>query len=209
MQDSEKKSPLVLVAKTDCFQNPKRCSDTQELARDLPNWLVFGEEIESYPDGHLSGSAKMVALSKLLPKAMEEKIQDMIELDTFDKRLKWARSQIQHVRSVNMAQQVSWKGPVPMDIGAVVQGAEEQHRPQEGSQSAGADQKGEWFLNGVWNALSALSKGKGKGKGKGKDWEAYGGAQWTGGKGELGKGGLGKGGKGGGQFQGACNHCGA
>jgi hypothetical protein len=191
-------APQLKHAKARRFQDPARCKDTSDLWHKLPMWERLGEDVK------LAGLdvpewLRSAALEKLLPAQLLATLVARPELSTYDARLSWVKTQMEHTRGLQQAAAYSpgagkdASGDVHMNSVAPAAGACEPCGEGLAWAFADAMAAGDWAQ---CNAINALKGGKGR---KG-----------------LGKGSPGKGASGPGkgaadataEFNGVCNYCG-
>ena len=90
-------APQLKQAKARRFQEPAKCKDTSELWAKLPAWERLGEEVK------LAGLdipewLRNAALEKLLPKPLLATLVARPELSTYEMRLAWVKTQMEHSR---------------------------------------------------------------------------------------------------------------
>jgi hypothetical protein len=163
-------APQLKHAKARRFQEPAKCKDTSELWAKLPAWERLGEDVK------LAGLdipewLRSAALEKLLPAPLLATLVARPELSTYDARLAWVKTQMEHSRGL---QQAAAYGPgVGKDasgdvyMNSVEAPAGHCEPCSEGLAWAFADAMavGDWAQ---CSAINALKGGKGrKGLGKG------------------------------------------
>ncbi len=197
-------APQLLAAKARRFMTPPTCKNVQELWSKLPAWERLGEEVD-FAGFTVAPWLAVVALDTLLPAQLRDALASRAsggELQTYAQRLAWVKMQMEHSRGLTQA---AGYAPHGKDASGDVNMYSVDDPPGLGHDAiasmswamAESVQEGDWdTADQLQHAIYAMkgSKGMRKGLGKGK--------------------GLSKGGapaaaaKGGGEFQGACHHCG-
>jgi hypothetical protein len=197
-------APQLLAAKAKLYMTPPTCKTVLELWTRLPQWERLGEEVD-FAGFTVAPWLAVVALDTLLPAQLRDTLASRAsggELQTYAQRLAWVKMQMEHSRGLTQA---AGYAPHGKDASGDVNMYSVDDPPGLGHDAiatmswamAESVQEGDWDTAGqLQQAIYAMkgSKGMRKGLGKGK--------------------GLSKGGapaaaaKGGGEFQGACHHCG-
>ena len=96
----------VTKAKAMRYQDPIRCSKTEDLWTELPKWVQLGAELDTagYP---LPEPFRVTALEKLVTETLERELIGKTDLDSFQKKLEWVTKQVEHSKGTALAQRQS------------------------------------------------------------------------------------------------------
>ncbi len=193
-------APQVLDAKARRALEPPRCKDINELWARLPAWERLSDEVIS-SGLVLPPWMRNSALEKIIPAQLLSTMVAHSEVQGYEVRLAWVKTQMEHARGVAQAAEYGPSGTGKDASGDVYMNSVEAHADDGGLAWAlsNAVDQGDWaqaeMLQGAILAVKGggkggFRKGLGKGKAGGKGGAAYPAA--AGPKPE---------------FQGYCNHC--
>ncbi len=95
-------APQLKDAKARSFQEPRRCKDMAELWSKLPAWERLGEEV-AFSGCILPEWLCRVALEKLLPLPLLERLADKNEIQSVSESVSWVKTQMERARGVAQA----------------------------------------------------------------------------------------------------------
>ena len=107
-------APEQPIAQWECnkrWMYPQRCRDAKELAERLPQWEVWGRDLETARGSPLEEQVKVCALDQLLPEEYRKALEDRYELETYTERLRWVKRRLESSKHRAMAQATATAGP--------------------------------------------------------------------------------------------------
>ena len=98
---------------------PKRCKDAAELRRRLPQWEVWGRELEVMKGRELEEDFRVCSLDQLLPEDFRRALDDKLELQSYSERLLFVKRRLGLEKHRALAQETNADAPVSMEVGAL------------------------------------------------------------------------------------------
>ena len=86
--------PLVQREYQQRWAHPARCTAPKELAERLPQWEVWGQDLETARGRPLEEESKVCSLDQLVPEDYRQALDDHLELKTYSERLLFVKRKL-------------------------------------------------------------------------------------------------------------------
>ena len=99
------------------WADPRRCKGVQGLRVRLPQWEVWGREMEVMQGRAIEEDSRICSVDHLIPEEFERALDDHLDLQTYAQRINFVKRRLGLEKHRALAQLTGSDAPVAMEIG--------------------------------------------------------------------------------------------